>query len=117
MAAKSNRRYQDLHAVAGNAVRVFSPPAPRGTTLADHLCTVPLWVMEVTTYCIRLGAASAMAAAQLRLGEDLTVVELGFPGETSYRQRQNLIDEFSAVGDGILATVDVEDIIRNASRE
>ena len=88
MAVRSNRRYQDLHAVAGNAVRVFSPPAPMGTTLADHLCTVPLWVMEVTTYCIRLGAASAMAAAQLRLGEDLTVVELGFPGETSYRQGQ-----------------------------
>jgi hypothetical protein len=35
----------------------------------------------------------------------------------SYRQRQNLIGEFSAVGDGVLATVDVEDIIRNTPRE
>jgi hypothetical protein len=70
--------------------------------------------MEVAMYCIRLGAASAMAAAQLRLGEDQTVVEPGFPRETSYRQRENLISEFSAVVDGVLATVNVEDIIRNA---
>jgi hypothetical protein len=68
-------------------------------------------------YCILLGAASAMAAAQLRLGEDLTVVVPGFPGDTSYRQRQNLIGEFSTVGDGVLATVDVEDIVRNTSHE
>ena len=68
-------------------------------------------------YCICLGAASAMAAAQLWLGEDLTMVEPGFPGETGYRQRENLIDEFSIVGDGILTAVDVEDIIRNAPHE
>ena len=68
-------------------------------------------------YCILLGGTSTMAAAQLWLHKDLNVVELGFPGETSYRLRQNLIDEFSAVGDGILATVDVEDIVRNAPRE
>ena len=60
--------------------------------------------MEVATYCIRLGAASIM-------------VEPGFPGETSYQQRQKLIGEFSTVGDGVLATVDVEDIIRNAPRK
>jgi hypothetical protein len=76
-----------------------------------------LRVMEVATYYIRLGAASAMATAQLWLGEDLTVVELGFPGETSYRQRENLIDEFSTMGDGVLATVNVEDIICIAPRE
>ena len=45
------------------------------------------------------------------------MVEPEFLGETSYRQRQNLIDEFSTVGDGILAAVDVEDIVRNAPRE
>ena len=45
------------------------------------------------------------------------MVELGFPRETSYRQRENLIGEFSTMGDGILAMVDVEDIIRNAPRE
>ena len=45
------------------------------------------------------------------------MVELGFPREMSYQQRQNLIDEFSAVGDGVLATVDVEDVIRNAPCE
>ena len=75
MLAKSNRHYQDLHTVAGNAIRVLSPPAPMGTSLADHLHTMPPWVVEVATYCIRLGAALAMATAQLRLGEDLTVVE------------------------------------------
>jgi hypothetical protein len=58
-----------------------------------------------------------MATTQLRLGEDLTVVEPGFPGEMSYRQRQNLIGEFSAVGDGVLAVMDVKDIICNAPRE
>jgi hypothetical protein len=103
MVAESNMRYQDLHATAGNAIRVLLPPPPGGTTLADCLHTVPLRVMEVAMYYIRLGAASAMAIAQLWLGEDLTVVELGFPRETSYRQRENLIGEFSAVGDGVLA--------------
>jgi hypothetical protein len=43
--------------------------------------------MEMATYCIHLGAALAMAATQLWLGEDLTVGEQEFPGETSYRQR------------------------------
>jgi len=68
-------------------------------------------------YYICLGTTLAMAAAQLRLGEDLTVVEPGFLGETSYRQCQNLIDEFSTMGDGVLAMVDVEDIIHNAPHE
>jgi hypothetical protein len=45
------------------------------------------------------------------LGEDLIVVKPGFLGETSYRQRQNLIGEFSTVGNGVLAVVDVEDIV------
>jgi len=85
MVAENNRHYQDLHLTAGNTVCVLLPPAPAGMTLVDRLCTVPPWVMEVATYCIRLGSASAMAATQLRLGEDLTVVEPGFPGETSYR--------------------------------
>jgi hypothetical protein len=58
-----------------------------------------------------------MAATQLRLGEDLTVVEPEFPGETSYRQRKNLISKFSAVSDGVLATVNVEDIIHDAPHE
>jgi hypothetical protein len=58
-----------------------------GTTVEDRLCTVPPRIMEVASYCIRLGATLAMATAQLQLGEDLTVVELGFPGEMSYRQR------------------------------
>ena len=86
----------------------------QGMTLADCLCTVPPWVMEVAMYCILLGAALAMAATQLWLGEDLIVVEPGFPEETSYRQHENLIGEFSAKGDGVLAAVDVEDIIHNA---
>ena len=73
--------------------------------------------MEVATYCTHLGAAFAMAAAQLRLCEDLTMVEPGFSEEMSYRQRENLIGEFSAMGDDVLATVDVEDIIRNAPHE
>ena len=73
--------------------------------------------MEVATYFIRLGSTSAMATAQLRLGEDLTMVEPGFLGETSYWQCQNLISEFSAMGDGVLAMVDVEDIVLNAPRE
>jgi hypothetical protein len=117
MVTESNRRNQDLHMAAGNAVRLLSPPAPAGTTLADRLRTVPPWVEEVAMYYIRLGATLAIAAAQLWLGEDLTVVEPRFPGETSYRQRQNLIGEFSAMGDGILAMVDVEDIVRNAPHE
>ena len=63
MVDKSNRRYQDLHTAAGNVVRVLLPPVPTGTTLVDHLRTVPLWVMEVATYYICLGATSAMATA------------------------------------------------------
>ena len=117
MAGESNRHYQDLHATAGNAINVLSPPAPMGMTLVDRLRTMPPRVMEVATYCIGLGVALAMATAQLRLGENLTVVEPGFAGEMSYWQRENLIGEFSAVGDGVLAIVDVEDIIRNDPRE
>ena len=55
-------------------------------------------------YSIHLGAASAMATAQLWLGEDLTVVEPGFLGEMSYRQRENLIGEFSTTGDGLFVS-------------
>jgi hypothetical protein len=45
------------------------------------------------------------------------MVEPGFPGETSYRQVENPIGEFSTMDDGVLAAVDVEDIIRNALRK
>ena len=45
------------------------------------------------------------------------MVESGFLGETSYQQCENMIGEFSTMGDGVLATVDVEDIIRNAPHE
>jgi hypothetical protein len=48
------------------------------------------------------------------LGEDLTVVEPGFPGEMSYWDCENLISDFYTVDDGVLATVNVEDIIHNA---
>ena len=58
-----------------------------------------------------------MAAAQLQLGEDLTMVDPGFLGEMSYRQCENLIGKFSTVGNGVLAAVDVEDIIHNAPHE
>jgi hypothetical protein len=58
MVVKSNRRYQDLHAVVGNAVHLLSPPALVGTTLVDHLRTVSPWVMDVATDCICLGAAT-----------------------------------------------------------
>ena len=102
---------------ADNAIRMLSPLALVRMTLANCLYTVPLRVMEVATYCIRLRAASAMATAELWLGEDLTMVEPGFPGEMSYRQRQNLIGEFFTVGDGVLAIVDVEDIIHNAPHD
>jgi len=63
MAAKNNRCYQDLHVAADNAIRMLSPLALVRMTLANCLYTVPLRVMEVATYCIRLRAASAMAAA------------------------------------------------------
>ena len=45
------------------------------------------------------------------------MVELGFLGVMSYRQRQNLIGEFSTVGNRVLAMADVEDIVHNAPRE
>jgi hypothetical protein len=63
MAAKSNRRYQDLHTAAGNVVCVLSPPVPAGMTLADCLHIVPPRSVEVAMYCIRLGAALAIATA------------------------------------------------------
>ena len=78
---------------------------------------MPPQVMEVATYCICLGTTLAMATTQLWLGEDLTVVEPGFLGEMSYRQREILIGKLSTMSDGILAMVDVEDIIRNAPHE
>ena len=42
------------------------------------------------------------------------MVEPGFVGKTSYWDRENLIGNFYAMGNGVLATVNVEDIIRNA---
>jgi len=45
------------------------------------------------------------------------MVGSGFPRETSYLQRENLIGEFSAMGDGVVAIVDIEDIICNAPHE
>ena len=45
------------------------------------------------------------------------MVELGFPQETSYRDRENLIGDLSTTGDGVLAMVNVEDIICNTHHE
>jgi hypothetical protein len=117
MAAESNCRFQSINAAAGNAVRTLEPPAPAGTTVAECLRSVPPWVLEVATYCIHLGAASALVTAQLRLGEDLTGLHPRFLPETSDNVRPNLVRGFFDVGNGVLAGVNVEDIIRNASRE
>jgi hypothetical protein len=86
-------------------------------TLEEHLRSVPPWVLEVATYYIRLGAALALAATQLRLGEDLTGLDPEYTLETSNNVRQNLVREFFDVGNGVLAGVNVEDIIHNALRE
>jgi hypothetical protein len=42
------------------------------------------------------------------------MVEPGFLGEMSYQDRENLIGDFFITGDGVLAMVNVEDIICNA---
>ena len=52
-----------------------------------------------------------MAATQLQLDEDLTMVESGFLGQTGYQDHENLINDFSTMGDGVLPTVNEEDII------
>jgi hypothetical protein len=42
-------------------------------------------------------------------------LEAGFLLELSFDQREELVGDFSAVADGILVVLDVEDIIHNAS--
>jgi hypothetical protein len=38
-------------------MRAHVPAAPMGVTLAEHLRTLSVWVVEEANYCIRLGAA------------------------------------------------------------
>ena len=47
------------------AVVVVRGVAPAGVTMEQCLCALTAWVMEVTNYDIRQGAARALAATQL----------------------------------------------------
>jgi hypothetical protein len=114
MEAESNDRFQALHRPAGNAICALVPPAPAGTTLEERLRSVSVRVVEVANYCIRLGATIAQTAAQLWLGEDLTRLEPGFPIDLTFEQCDDLVSDFFAMVDGVLVTVNVEDIICNA---
>lgn len=63
------------------------------------------------------GSVGALATAQLRLGEDLGRLEPRFLLELSFDQREELVGDFSTMADGVLAMLDVEEIIHNASHK
>jgi len=69
--------------------------------------------VEVVTHGIRHGAATALAAAHLHSGVDLRAVEPGFPVEAP-EDVGELVADFTAAANAILAVVDVEQVVRDA---
>ena len=86
----NNRRFNALNQAAVIAVRMV---APMGATMEEHLRALPVWLMEVTNYDIRQGAAGALDAAQLRRG-GLRGLEPGFPPQSSFHDREDLVVYF-----------------------
>jgi len=76
-----------------------------------------VWVLEVANYAIHQRATGALAAAQLRLGQDLCGMEPGFPPELSFDHREEPVGDFTTAAEAILGELDVQDIIHNAPPE
>ena len=75
---------------------------------------LPTWVGEVVTHGVHYGAATALAAAQLRSGLNLNKVEPGFPPKSSWDDINKMVGELAEVAEAMVAVVLVAYVISNA---
>jgi hypothetical protein len=57
-----------------------------GTNFLEHVCALPVWILEVVTHDVCYRATSSLAAAHLHSDMDLRAVELWFPMELSVQR-------------------------------
>ena len=62
------------------------------------------------------GASVALAAMQLRTGQDFRRVEPGFPGHTWQAERAELVGDFAAAAAAVVGAMNVEDILRGGGQ-
>jgi len=65
---------------------------------------------------IRQGAGVALAAMHLRTGQDFRRVEPGFLGLARLAEQSELVSDFAVAVATIVATVNVEDILRGGGQ-
>ena len=119
-----NQRTVDLvtlHRARGIACNTVSP-AEDHITLAkveEHLRAMPMCVAGVVSHGVQVGATRALAVTQLWSGNavDLRQADLRFLPRSSVTMIESLVADFGATGDAILATVDMEQILRSALDE
>ena len=83
----------------------------RGTVPVVHLHDIPNRVREVAHHGIRHGAATALAAAQARSGQNLQLLPHGFLDAAYPGEQERLVEDFMSAANSIAFDTLADDIV------
>ena len=83
----------------------------RGVALVIRLHDIPDRVREVALHGVRHGAATTLAAAQVRLGQDRRLLPHDFPDTAYPREHERLVEGFLSTANSIAFNTLADDIL------
>ena len=83
----------------------------RGAVSMVRLHDIPNRVREVALHGVRRGAATALAAAQARSGQNLQLLPHGFPDVAHLGDHERLVEDFSRSANFVAFNTLADDIV------
>ena len=83
----------------------------RGAVPVVRLHDIPNRVREVALHGVRHGAATALAAAQARSGQNLQLLPHGFLDAAYPREQERLVEDFMSVANSVAFNTLANDIV------
>ena len=83
----------------------------RGVVPVVRLHDIPNRVREVALHGVRHGAATALAAAQTHLGQNLQLRLHGFPDVAYLGERERLVEDFMSAANSVAFNTLADDIV------
>ena len=83
----------------------------RGAVLVVHLHDISNHVREVALHGVRHGAATALAAAQARLGQNLQLLPHGFLDVAYPGEQERLVEDFMSASNSVAFNTLADDIV------
>jgi len=83
----------------------------RGVVPVVHLHDILNRVREVALHDVHHGAATALAAAQARLGQNLQLLPHGFPDTAYPGEQERLVEDFMSAANSVAFNTLADDIV------